>query len=493
MPSMPVDLPENLALCAAGAGFLLLWGLFRLLAVPAHLRHLPVVPIIPLIRSYVSREPDDVRIRRLILPFANQQSEGMVVVWAMGTWMIHIIDPKLCAQVVGSTTAFKKSVPGEGSMFWRFVGASNIVMANGEQWKKQSQILRQAFNAPIPIDLFTSLARNAFEVMEAAGTGTRVVRWCDLAQRFALDAVGTSIVGFNYDAIRTDSPFVKDYNSFMHNVASPLYLAFPLLERIFPRPNVVSQMENLISGFERDLEAKRANPGDGDIMTFMVKHPDISAKELRDNMATLFIAGHDTTSGAIASLVYFLAVNQHMQHRVREEVLSTLGPTADPSLSTLSPQSLPYLNACIREVLRINPPASYITPRISSEGVTLGKYYVPAGTLLICNIFAVHHSDAVWGDPDIFRPERFLDDENKAGARAKVPLIPFSSGPRQCPAQNFAMYEMRALAAMLLREYDWVLPESSIHADGVKNAFSPFALTLPYDLDVEFHKRTPVA
>lgn len=63
--------------------------------VPAHLRHLPCVPIFPLLKSYFSGEVEDTRIRRLILPFANEKKEGVVLVWALGRWMVHIIDEKV--------------------------------------------------------------------------------------------------------------------------------------------------------------------------------------------------------------------------------------------------------------------------------------------------------------------------------------------------------------------------------------------------------------
>lgn len=93
----------------------------------------------------------------------------------------------------------------------------------------------------------------------------------------------------------------------------------------------------------------------------------------------------------------------------------------------------------------------------------------------------MHHNEVVYPDPHVFRPERFLDEEGTgAGALiGKESWIPFANGPRQCPARNFALYEQRALAVMLLREYEWVLPEKSVHQDGLKNAFSPFALTVP--------------
>ena len=85
----------------------------------------------------------------------------------------------------------------------------------------------------------------------------------------------------------------------------------------------------------------------------------------------------------------------------------------------------------------------------------------------------------VYPDPHVFRPERFLDGAGDEGLIGKESWIPFANGPRQCPARNFALYEQRALAVMLLREYTWVLPEGSVHRDGLKNAFSPFALTVP--------------
>lgn len=69
---------------------------FQLFTVPSHLRHLPRVPIFPLLVSYLSGEVEDMRIKRLILPYANERDEGLVLVWALGRWMIHILDHRVC-------------------------------------------------------------------------------------------------------------------------------------------------------------------------------------------------------------------------------------------------------------------------------------------------------------------------------------------------------------------------------------------------------------
>lgn len=463
--------------------------IFQLSTVPSHLRHLPRVPIFPLLLSYLSGEVEDVRIKRLILPYANEKGEGLVLVWALGRWMIHILDHKLAVEMAENLLLYPKELPPDGLLLWRFIGGSNILMANGDRWKKHSRVIRDAFNISIPVDQFTYLSKNLFDAINPPSeeNDTHTVDFAEFAQRFALDAVGSSVLGHDFDAIRTDSLFVKEYNGIMHDIANPLYLIMPFLEKVFPRKEVIKRMDSLVEKFKMLLQAKRNDPGD-DMMTFMLKEPTMSEEELRDNMVVLFIAGHDTSAGSLSTLIYFLAIHPEIQAAAREETLRILGPTADPSVDTISAASLPYLSACIREALRINTPISYIVPRVTAEDVTLGKYYIPSGTSLIYNIYAVHHRNDVWGDPDTFRPNRFLEKTEKSSI-LKDAWVAFASGPRQCPARNFALYEQRSLAVMLLREYEWTLPEDSIHQDGLKNAFSPFALTLPYNLRITFTKR----
>lgn len=191
----------------------------------------------------------------------------------------------------------------------------------------------------------------------------------------------------------------------------------------------------------------------------------------------------DTSAGAISTLFYYLGTHPHIQRRARMEVLAALGDTDEPRLDALSGASLPYLTACIREALRINTPISYIVPRKSSEPLQCGAYVIPPDTSLIIDMYAIHHSSSGWADQDVFRPERFLTNGWQQSG-----WLPFALGPRQCPARNFAMYESRTLAAILLRDYAWCLPDHSIHKDSLRNKSSPFALTLPDKLDLTFTK-----
>ena len=206
--------------------------------------------------------------------------------------------------------------------------------------------------------------------------------------------------------------------------------------------------------------------------------------EFRDNMVLLFIAGHDTSAGGLSSLIYYLARYPEAQEEARREVMSVLKKETEPAIDHL--QRMPFLTACIREALRINTPISYVVPRAPPQASRLGPYPIPANTSLICNIYAIHHDPKHWADPHVFRPERFLDVKPKGGLEDT--WLPFAVGPRQCPARNLAMYEQRVLVVILLRQYRWRLPPNSPHAKKIKNAFSPFALSVPHDLYIDFEK-----
>lgn len=142
----------------------------------------------------------------------------------------------------------------------------------------------------------------------------------------------------------------------------------------------------------------------------------------------------------------------------------------------------PYLNAVLRESMRHNTPSNATLPRICDIPVEVGPYVIPPNTPMILNMCAAHHNQTVWSEPDTFDPQRFLDDA-KGEANS---WVTFGIGPRKCLARNFSMYEQRVLVSMLLREYRWTLPDTSVHHDFLKNGFQAFALSLPENLYIDF-------
>lgn len=103
-------------------------------------------------------------------------------------------------------------------------------------------------------------------------------------QRFTLDAVGTTALGHDFNAIEDDeSPFVKEYGNVMESISNPLYLIFPRLEKWAPRVLLAKQIDGLRAKFDVLMEEKREKPGK-DMFTFMLDHPEMTNDECRDNM-----------------------------------------------------------------------------------------------------------------------------------------------------------------------------------------------------------------
>ncbi|TBU29643.1 cytochrome P450 [Dichomitus squalens] len=453
--------------------------IYHLLRVPHHLRHIPKVPLWPLLLSYFSGEVEEQRVKRLVLPFAKQMRTEVVLVYCLGDWMVQILEPKAARRMLEDPKVWKKP-QSKDMLLWRLIGNENIFMSNGEMAKRHLRITRDALYKTSPINTFISLAETTISLM---GDGGRI-RWDDYAIRYTLDAFGLAVVGYNFDALKNPhGSFVQQYHDVMTAISNPLYVVLPLLERWVPRVGVKRQIDRFVSDLCQILDEKRANPGD-DVITYMFQDPDMTEVEYRDNTIVMFVAGHDTTAGAIASVVYYLAINPEIQHRAREEILEVLG-NAEPKNEHFV--RTPYLNAVLREAMRCNTPSNTTLPRISDVPIRVGEYIIPPGTSMVLNICAVHFNDSVWDNPSRFDPERFLDE----GGNEAAGFSTFSMGPRSCVARLFSLTEQRVLISMLLREFRWTLPEDSAHSAHLKNGFSAFALSIPENLYIDFFRIKP--
>ncbi|PBK62202.1 cytochrome P450 [Armillaria solidipes] len=467
-----MSIKAAIALASCTALLLLFGHLFRC---PSHLHHIPQVPLRLLILSFLLGESEDIRIHEVILPFARSCSTDIVVVWALGSWYVHVLNYKLAKELMDNKS-IRKQQPNEDMLFWRFTGRHNIFFVEGDEWWKHSSIVRALLHGNIPIDMFCALGRTLLSLLGQGGS----FFWSDISHRITLDAVGIAVMGHNFNAFEhPESSFVQIYRRVMKDISHPLYVAFPALERLFPCRDVIQRMNSLVSLFLGILEEKKGRPGN-DFITYLLQTPGMTEAEYRDSIVILFMAGHDTTAGALSSLIFYFAFFPSYQAHARDEVISVLGTDTDPNIPDF--EKMPFLQACIQESMRINSPSTVTIPRVSAETIHIGGYPLPSGVPIVLNIHAVLHNSQTWEDPDVFKPEHFIN-----GISDEAKWMSFGVGPRQCPARNFALYELRTLSCMLLREYRWTLPEKSIHSSGrLKNWFSAFALNLPYDLYIDF-------
>jgi cytochrome P450 len=205
--------------------------------------------------------------------------------------------------------------------------------------------------------------------------------------------------------------------------------------------------------FVYDLIALRRREGrdEGDVLSMLLKAQDegqgMTDKQVRDQVLTFVAAGHETAQNTLSWTFYLLSQHPDVREKLLAELQRVLGGRT-PTVEDLP--NLPYLEWVINESWRFYPPA-WTQGRRAVEAFELDGYHFPAGTVAIFSQWVLHHLPDVWGDPEVFRPERW-DPANEQ----KIPhgaYFPFGMGPRICIGMPFAQMETRLLLATILQRY----------------------------------------
>ncbi len=205
-------------------------------------------------------------------------------------------------------------------------------------------------------------------------------------------------------------------------------------------------------------ERRRRVADAGDLLSMLMLAYDertgagMSDQQLRDQIFTLLMAGHETTAKALTWTLYLLDQHQDVQARLREELDSTLGGRT-PAYQDLA--NLPYAWMVIQESMRVYPPVWLVSRLCRGEDV-IGGYLIPAGTLVIVSPYTLHRHREFWDEPEAFRPERF--SREATAARPPFAYLPFSGGPRQCVGRAFATVETQLVLATILQRYRLRVP-----------------------------------
>lgn len=174
----------------------------------------------------------------------------------------------------------------------------------------------------------------------------------------------------------------------------------------------------------------------------------MSDQLVMDELITLFIAGHETTSNALTWAIYLLAKHPDIQQKLHEELDGVLGAN-DAAFSDI--ENLPYTEMVIKESMRLLPPAWTLNARQANQDIVIDKYLFPKDKAIFISPYANHRNPKYFEDADKFDPERFSPEREKT--IPKHAYIPFGSGSRVCIGQSFAMMEAKIILASVLNRY----------------------------------------
>ena len=201
------------------------------------------------------------------------------------------------------------------------------------------------------------------------------------------------------------------------------------------------------------LEAAPSPHERNDLLSLLTTETDpetgksMNATDVRNNLLTFIIAGHETTALALTWTFYLLSVHPEVEQQVKREIAAAIGcgPVHAKHIEALA-----YTNQVIQEAMRLYPPAALIV-RAARRNVELANEEICAGTTVYVPVYAIHRHEKLWCEPDRFDPSRF--EPKVAKARDRYSYLPFGAGPRICIGQNFALTEATAVLATLLNSF----------------------------------------
>jgi cytochrome P450 len=168
-------------------------------------------------------------------------------------------------------------------------------------------------------------------------------------------------------------------------------------------------------------------------------------RQLRDEVVTLFIAGHETTALSLSWTLYLLSQHPNVEACLRKELDDVLAGRT-PTLADLP--KLVYTRMVLDESMRLYPPA-WLTERKALTDDEIGGYLIPAGTTLAITQYVTHRHPQFWASPTTFDPERFTPQNSEN--RSRYAYFPFGGGPRQCIGKNLAILEIQLVLCMVLQ------------------------------------------
>jgi cytochrome P450 len=203
----------------------------------------------------------------------------------------------------------------------------------------------------------------------------------------------------------------------------------------------------------RIIEARRkSNTNASDLLSLLMAARDpetgegMSDRQLRDEVITMFLAGHETTANALAWTFWLLSLHPDVRRKLHAELAAVLDNGRLPTFEDVG--RLEVTTRVLQESMRLYPPAWIVARRALKDDV-IGGYAIPAGTLIFLSPYVTHRHPAFWENPEGFDPDRFA-----GGALSRLPrfaYFPFGGGPRQCIGMNFAMVEATLLLATIGR------------------------------------------
>jgi unspecific monooxygenase len=350
---------------------------------------------------------------------------------------------------------------GVTSILRRTVGDNSLILLEGDRHQQQRQLLMPPFHGE-RMRAYGQLIFQIAEQLTSQWTKGSDITIRPFMQEISLQVILQAVFGLNQgERCQQLKPLLI---SLLNFTSSPLIFALafiPALMQDFgplsPGRHFIRRKQNIDRLLYAEIHERREHPepSNSDILTLLLSARDeagqpMTDEELRDELITLLLAGHETTATAMTWALYWIHRLPEVKEKLLQE-LDTLGNNPDPSAIT----RLPYLNAVCSETLRIYPIVLATTPRIVKSPLQILDYKLEPGTILFPCVYLTHRREDLYPEPEQFKPERFLERQF-----SPYEYLPFGGGNRRCIGAAFALYEMKLVLATVLSRFELALADN---------------------------------
>lgn len=340
------------------------------------------------------------------------------------------------------------------------VAGNGLLTSDGDFWRRQRRLAQPAFHRQHITGFGTTMMDAAQTMLEKWQPGNTI----DLDK--AMMALTLEIAGktlFSMDLTREAEKVGVAFTAVSEVIAELAVKPFSIYTiklPFWPSTRKIRQGTALLDEVVNKIIAGRRTQPVGthhDLLAMLMEAKDeetgeqMSDKQLRDEVMTLLIAGHETTSTALSWAFAMLSQNPDVRQKLDDELREVLNGRI-PTITDIP--NLPYTKMVLEETMRLYPPA-YAMSRMGHDADIIGGYDLPANSTLTLSPYLTHRLPEFWPQPEKFDPERFTPENSQE--RPRYAYIPFGGGPRQCIGNTFAMTEAILLLATIAQRYHLVL------------------------------------
>ena len=433
------------------------------------LHPIPKPPSKPLVGNATTVDPNQplqslMGLTRDLGPIFWLDMMGKPMVIASGAELVNeLCDEKRFDKAVRGALRKVRAIGGDGL----FTGDTHA-----PNWSKAHNILLPTFSQKAMVDYFPMMVDIASQLVmkwERMNADDEIDVVHDMTG-LALDTIG--VCGFDY---RFNSFYRADFHPFIDALTRTLETC--MVQRGLPFENVALRgrleqlrkdtdyMNNLVDEIIRERRRGKSGEAANDLLNYMLAGVDkatgesLSDENIRYQINTFLIAGHETTSGLLSFTLYFLLNNPDALEKAYAEVDAVLGRDIATAPTYQQIAKLDYIRAILLESLRLWPTAPAFSVYPYEDEVIGGEYHLKKNTFVTVLTLMLHRDKSIWGDnPDVFNPENFSREAE--AARPAYAYKPFGNGQRACIGRQFAMQEAILVIGMILQRFQLLDPNN---------------------------------